>query len=212
MYTGQLPRGIGRHRYVGFWRVGTRSFRFTCPRLRIRCILVLVLPDDEARWLDQSLEELVLRECAYWVSLRDAKRPLRPRACGSPSRARRSSRCRRWLGSTGWDWLPKGSSERFKSFTSRRPFLGSPVSSPPVSSPPLSAAKATGFDSSIPSSPDSSASVQTTFDSTASASRSVRRQANVPQLLCPERLVINGCLGAKFLANSWKRPRHFGLL
>jgi hypothetical protein len=30
----------------------------------------MVLPEDEAQWLSQSLEELVMRRCAYWVSLR----------------------------------------------------------------------------------------------------------------------------------------------
>jgi hypothetical protein len=34
-------------------------------------ILVVVLgPDDEAEWLHQSEEELSLRRCAYWASLR----------------------------------------------------------------------------------------------------------------------------------------------
>ncbi len=37
------------------------------------CLLVvLVLPDEEAQWLSQSIEELVLRRCAYWCSLRGA--------------------------------------------------------------------------------------------------------------------------------------------
>jgi hypothetical protein len=36
-----------------------------CPRL----LVVLVLPEDEALWLSQSVEELVLRDCAYWRSL-----------------------------------------------------------------------------------------------------------------------------------------------
>lgn len=37
----------------------------------IRCILVvLVLPEDEASWLSQTVEELVLRRCGYWYSLR----------------------------------------------------------------------------------------------------------------------------------------------
>lgn len=37
------------------------------------CILVLlVLPEEEAQWLTQSPEELVLRRCAFWLSLRGA--------------------------------------------------------------------------------------------------------------------------------------------
>jgi hypothetical protein len=37
----------------------------------IRALLVvLVLPEDEATWLSQSVEELIQRRCAYWDSLR----------------------------------------------------------------------------------------------------------------------------------------------
>jgi hypothetical protein len=36
-----------------------------CPRI----LVVLVMPEDEAQWLTQSVEELVLRHCAYWHSL-----------------------------------------------------------------------------------------------------------------------------------------------
>jgi hypothetical protein len=36
-----------------------------CPRL----LVVFVMPEDESQWLSQSLEELVLRHCAYWISL-----------------------------------------------------------------------------------------------------------------------------------------------
>jgi hypothetical protein len=35
-----------------------------------RILVVLVMPDDEALWLSQSPEELVLRHCAYWLSLK----------------------------------------------------------------------------------------------------------------------------------------------
>jgi hypothetical protein len=39
----------------------------------ICCLLiVLVLPEDETLWLSQSPEELVVRHCAYWHSLRGA--------------------------------------------------------------------------------------------------------------------------------------------
>jgi hypothetical protein len=37
-----------------------------------RILVVLVLPEDEGRWLSQSPEELVIRHCAYWCSLRGA--------------------------------------------------------------------------------------------------------------------------------------------
>jgi hypothetical protein len=36
-------------------------------------LVVLVLPDDEALWLSQSPDELLVRHCAYWFSLRGAE-------------------------------------------------------------------------------------------------------------------------------------------
>jgi hypothetical protein len=36
-----------------------------CPRL----LVVLLLPAEEALWLEQSPEQLTLRRCAYWISL-----------------------------------------------------------------------------------------------------------------------------------------------
>jgi hypothetical protein len=36
-----------------------------CPRI----LVILVLPEDETQWLSQSLDELILRHCAYWISL-----------------------------------------------------------------------------------------------------------------------------------------------
>lgn len=38
--------------------------------LAARLLVVLVQPEDEADWLSQSADELVLRHCAYWLSLR----------------------------------------------------------------------------------------------------------------------------------------------
>jgi hypothetical protein len=38
-----------------------------------RILVLLVLPDDEAQWLTQTVEELSLRRCAYWRSLRGAE-------------------------------------------------------------------------------------------------------------------------------------------
>lgn len=35
-----------------------------------RILVVLKVPNDEAEWLTQSSEELVIRNCAYWVSLK----------------------------------------------------------------------------------------------------------------------------------------------
>jgi len=38
-----------------------------------RLLVLLVLPEDEAEWVAQSPEELILRRCAYWRSLRGAE-------------------------------------------------------------------------------------------------------------------------------------------
>src|SRR5262245_22228853 len=43
-------------------RVVTRG----CPRI----LVLLVLPGDETLWLTQSADELILRRCAFWASLR----------------------------------------------------------------------------------------------------------------------------------------------
>jgi len=38
-----------------------------------RLLVLLVLPEDEAEWVAQSPEGLILRRCAYWRSLRGAE-------------------------------------------------------------------------------------------------------------------------------------------
>ena len=35
-------------------------------------LIVMFLPDEPARWMEHSPDALLLRKCAYWVSLRDA--------------------------------------------------------------------------------------------------------------------------------------------
>jgi hypothetical protein len=40
-----------------------------CPRF----LVLLVLPDEEEHWLSQSPEQLILRRCAYWLSLAGAE-------------------------------------------------------------------------------------------------------------------------------------------
>ena len=37
-----------------------------------RILIVVLLPDDEAEWMTHSEEELVMRRCGYWLSLRGA--------------------------------------------------------------------------------------------------------------------------------------------
>jgi hypothetical protein len=39
-----------------------------CPRL----LVVYIMPEDESEWLEQSLHQLCLRHCAYWLSLEGA--------------------------------------------------------------------------------------------------------------------------------------------
>jgi hypothetical protein len=45
-----------------------RRERPRCPRI----LVLLVLPSEEERWLSQTTEELILRRCVYWLSLRGA--------------------------------------------------------------------------------------------------------------------------------------------
>ncbi len=40
------------------------------PALVPRLLVVLDLPDDESQWLSVSVDELVMRRCAYWADLR----------------------------------------------------------------------------------------------------------------------------------------------
>jgi hypothetical protein len=51
-----------------------RTYEYLRQRLPIPCILVLlILPEDEEQWLSQSVEELIVRHCAYWISLEGAE-------------------------------------------------------------------------------------------------------------------------------------------
>jgi len=44
-----------------------------------RILVVLVLPEDDSEWLAQTEEELLLRRCAYWYSLRGREHTKRRR-------------------------------------------------------------------------------------------------------------------------------------
>jgi hypothetical protein len=48
---------------------GLRDPHVGCPRI----LVLLVMPADEATWTGQSEEHLLLRHCAYWLSLRGQK-------------------------------------------------------------------------------------------------------------------------------------------
>src|SRR5438876_1110445 len=50
-----------------------RTYDYLRQPSRVPCFLVvLVLPEDETHWLLQSVEELIVRHCAYWTSLESA--------------------------------------------------------------------------------------------------------------------------------------------
>ena len=36
-----------------------------------RILIVLLMPQDQSQWINQTVEELCLRRCAYWVCLAD---------------------------------------------------------------------------------------------------------------------------------------------
>lgn len=44
----------------------------SAPSLVPRILVVFVLPEDERQWLSLTEESLILRRCAYWLSLRGA--------------------------------------------------------------------------------------------------------------------------------------------
>jgi hypothetical protein len=43
-----------------------RDLEAGCPRI----LVLLILPDDENQWTEQTEEQLLLRHAAYWISLR----------------------------------------------------------------------------------------------------------------------------------------------
>jgi hypothetical protein len=34
-----------------------------------KCLILLLLPDNQTEWVEQSVDELILKKCMYWVSL-----------------------------------------------------------------------------------------------------------------------------------------------
>src|SRR5262249_27364713 len=58
--------------HIGY-DLDVQTYDFLRELSQIRCLLVvLLLPEDEALWLSQSPEGLVLRHCAFWRTLRGA--------------------------------------------------------------------------------------------------------------------------------------------
>lgn len=55
-----------------WWRgaSGSHNYNLLCIKTQIpRLLVVLDLPADEDRWLTITTDELILRRCAYWLSL-----------------------------------------------------------------------------------------------------------------------------------------------
>jgi hypothetical protein len=51
-----------------------QTYEFLREQSSISCLLIaLVLPEEESFWLSQSIDELIVRHCAYWFSLRGAE-------------------------------------------------------------------------------------------------------------------------------------------
>ncbi len=62
------PRQDGNYRYA----VPIRDYqRLIRPSQTPKYLVVLSLPENEEEWLSISADELVLRRCAYWLSLQD---------------------------------------------------------------------------------------------------------------------------------------------
>ena len=46
--------------------------KYTEPSLAEFLLVLFVLPDDPTEWLELTPDELILRKCCYWISLKDA--------------------------------------------------------------------------------------------------------------------------------------------
>lgn len=60
--------------HISYFLAGVKRYDdLRCPTVAIpRILVVLFLATDEAEWLAHSPNELLMRRCAYWVSLRNA--------------------------------------------------------------------------------------------------------------------------------------------
>jgi hypothetical protein len=60
--------------HFSYFFTGVKQYDFLREETRSqhRLLIVLFLPPNRHEWLNVSTEELVLRNCAYWVSLRSA--------------------------------------------------------------------------------------------------------------------------------------------
>ena len=63
----------GEPQSLGFDLRVTEYNRLRRPDVPVpRILVVLELPPDENQWLTQTLDELILRRAAYWISLRES--------------------------------------------------------------------------------------------------------------------------------------------
>lgn len=67
--TKKQPSDDGEN--FSYWLQGHKRYEVLRRENRqlARVLVVLFLPEDDAQWLSFSQEDLILRRCAYWVSL-----------------------------------------------------------------------------------------------------------------------------------------------
>ena len=65
-------RDVWRDDYVALALPKTNYDFLREPKFVPRILIVVLLPEDQADWLTQTPDQLCLRRCAYWISLRDA--------------------------------------------------------------------------------------------------------------------------------------------
>ena len=65
-------REVWRGDHIAIALPKTNYDRLRIPKFVPRILIVVLLPEDQADWLRQTPDQLCLRRCAYWTSLRDA--------------------------------------------------------------------------------------------------------------------------------------------
>lgn len=55
--------------YVSWQLDGDHYRRLVAPSSTPHLLVVLVLPEDSAKWIEHSVQRLLLRRCAYWLKM-----------------------------------------------------------------------------------------------------------------------------------------------
>lgn len=71
--TKQIPSETDSHFSYFFKGIKQYDFLREKPKRNHRFLIVLFLPEDASEWLNVNSEQLILKKCAYWVSLRGAE-------------------------------------------------------------------------------------------------------------------------------------------